>query len=142
MIMSWGSGGGCAGRSRRAALLVGLVLVIAAHLSGAAHACSFAGPDPSALVTQDVRQVADGADETGSNGPPQHRHAADGHVDHTADRPRAALDDTALDGETHQPLLPAGLRGPLAHTARCRPPGVSPSCAHSSSLALVRVLRQ
>ncbi|MET8772343.1 hypothetical protein [Streptomyces sp. NPDC004658] len=145
--MSWGSSDGRAGRCRRAALLIGLVLVIAAHLTGAVHACSFAGPDPSALVpsalvTQDVRQVADGADVTGSDGPPQHRHAADGHADHTADRPRAALDDTALDDETHQPLLPAGFRGHVTHTAGRRPPGAAPSCAGSTSLALVCVLRQ
>ncbi|MEW2516415.1 hypothetical protein [Streptomyces sp. NPDC046870] len=140
--MSWGSGGGRAVRLRRAALLIGLVLVTAAHLTGTVHACSFAGPDPSALVAQDVRQVADGADEPGSNGPPQHRHAADGHVDHTADRPRAALDDTALDDEAHQPLLPAGLGAPVTHTVRRGPPGVPPSCAHGSPLALVCVLRQ
>ncbi|MET8562652.1 hypothetical protein ABZV75_19365 [Streptomyces flaveolus] len=140
--MSWGSGDGGAGRSRRAALLVGLVLMIAAHLTGAVHACAFAGPDPSVLVAQDVRQAAGGADETGSDGPPQHRHAADGHVDHTADRPRAALDDTFLDGETHQPLLPAGSRGHVTHTVRRAPPGAAPSCVNSSSLALVCVLRQ
>ncbi|WP_225810234.1 hypothetical protein [Streptomyces spinosus] len=140
--MSWGSGGGRAVRFRRAALLTGLVLVIAVHLTGAVHACSFAGPDPSALVAQDVRQVADGADEPDSNGPPQHRHAADGHLDHTADRPRAALDDTPLDGGPHQPLPPTGLDGPVTHTVRRGPPGVPLSCAHRSSLAPVCVLRQ
>ncbi|MET9452133.1 hypothetical protein [Streptomyces cinerochromogenes] len=143
MIASWGSADGRPRRRRRAALLFGLVLVIAAHLSGAVHACSFAGPDPTAAVARHVPPVAD---DTGSGGsttpPPQHRHAADGHADHTADRPRPALDDTGLDDEADQPLHPAVSNGRFTDTARRRPPGTSRPCGYGPPLAGVCVLRQ
>ncbi|MFI0805788.1 hypothetical protein [Streptomyces echinatus] len=143
MIGSWVGCGGSAGRSRRAALLVGLVLVIAAHLTGAVHACSFAGADPSPVVAQDVPRTADAAGEPGPQAPhPGHRHAADGHLDHTADRPRAALDDTGLGDEAPQPVLPAVSRGRQAHTGRSGRPGVRRHRANRSARALVRVLRQ
>ncbi|WP_251096246.1 hypothetical protein [Streptomyces sp. Caat 7-52] len=141
MIGSWVGSGGHAGRSRRAALLVGLVLVIAAHLTGAVHACSFAGADPSAVVARDVAHPADGAGG-GMVPPPGHRHAADGHLGHTADRPRAALDDTGLDGEPPEPALPAASRGRPAPTGWSRRAGVRGSHGKASSLAVVRVLRQ
>ncbi|MFF9765475.1 hypothetical protein ACF1GT_02450 [Streptomyces sp. NPDC014636] len=162
MIGSWVGCDGSVGRSRRAALLVGLVLVLAAHLTGAVHACPFAGADPSAVVAWDVphaadradgtrpaapppgpRHVADGADGTRPTAPPPGpRHAADGHVGHTADRPRAALDGTGLGSEVPQPVLPAVSRGRSAHPGWCGRPGVPRPCGNGSSPALVRVLRQ
>ncbi|MFI9244796.1 hypothetical protein ACIGXF_19885 [Streptomyces sp. NPDC053086] len=143
MIGSWVGCDGSVGRSRRAALLVGLVLVLAAHLTGAVHACPFAGAYPSAVVAWDVPHAADGADGTRPTAPPPGpRHAADGHVGHTADRPRAALDDTGLGSEVPQPVLPAVSRGRSAHPGWCGRPGVPRPCGNGSSPALVRVLRQ
>ncbi|MFI0186874.1 hypothetical protein ACH4PW_04775 [Streptomyces sp. NPDC017082] len=142
MIRSWGSDGGRAGRSRRAALLLGLVLVIAAHLTGAMHACSFAGSDPTPVLAQDVAYAADTTDGTGPTAPPRHRHAADGHSDHTADRPRAALDATGLGDGAHQPLSPDGTRGHPAHTGWRGPPGGAHSRAYRPAVPPVRVLRQ
>ncbi|WP_189295635.1 hypothetical protein [Streptomyces cinerochromogenes] len=145
MIGSWGSADGRPGRRRRAALLVGLVLVIAAHLSGAVHACTFAGPDATAAVARHgAPVVAEGGTDSGGSTvpPPPHRHAADGHADHTADRPRPALDDTGLGDETDQPLRPAVSNGRFTDTARHRPPGTSPSCGDGPSLAVVCVRRQ
>ncbi|MEU3522707.1 hypothetical protein AB0E62_02315 [Streptomyces sp. NPDC038707] len=135
-------GGGRAGRLRRAALLVGLVLLITAHLTGSVHACSFAESGTSALSVRDVVRPADPADGAGPTGPPRHRHTADGHLDHTADRPRAALDDTGLDGGQHPPVQPAAARGRATRTGRHRIPGVPPDRANGPSLAAVRVLRQ
>ncbi|MFF5858118.1 hypothetical protein ACFY8B_21220 [Streptomyces sp. NPDC012751] len=143
MIGSWGSGGGRAGRSRRAALLVGLVLVIATHLTGAVHACSYAGADPTPVVAQDLPRAAYGADDAGPAAPPpHHRHAAGGHLDHTADRPRAALDDSGPGDEVHQPVLSAATGGRHARTGRRSPPGTSRLRSTGSALALVGVLRQ
>ncbi|MGA5036972.1 hypothetical protein ACPCA8_07895 [Streptomyces capoamus] len=202
MIRSWSNGSGGTGRSRGAALLIGLALVIAAHLTGAVHACAFAGPGPSAAAAYDARPVAggtdgtdpaarppryrhryvteeagekrptarppqdrymtDGARGTGSTAPPshrraaaadgddaapagpfpRHRHTADGHGDHSADRPRAGLDDTGLGDETHPPLPAAGFRGRLPGTRRHRPPGAPRPGANGSPVALGRVLRQ
>ncbi|MFH9404143.1 hypothetical protein ACH4JS_30925 [Streptomyces sp. NPDC017638] len=142
MIGSWGSGDGRAGRSRRAVLLIGLVLVIAAHLTGAAQACSFAGPGPAAAPARAAAHPADTGRDTGPTGPPRHRHAADGHPDHTADRPRAALDDTGLADETHPPVLPALPRACPARSAGHKPPSPPRGRAGGPSLAAVRVLRQ
>uniref|UniRef100_UPI0015F08EC4 hypothetical protein n=1 Tax=Streptomyces sp. WELS2 TaxID=2749435 RepID=UPI0015F08EC4 len=124
MIGTRDGGDRSAGRSRHAALLIGLVLVIAAHLAGSVHACSFAGRGPSAVAAREAAHPAGTADGTDPTGPPRHRHTADGHLDHTADRPRAALDDTGLDGEQHPPALPTTPRGRATHPARHRPPGV------------------
>ncbi|MDN3260238.1 hypothetical protein QWJ26_10535 [Streptomyces sp. CSDS2] len=142
MIGVWGGGDGSAGRSRRAALLIGLVLVIAAHLTGSVHACSFAGSGPSAVAAGEVAQPADTADGANPTGPPRHRHTADGHLDHTADRPRAALDDTGLDGGQHPPALSAVPRGRPTHPGWRRPSGVPRDRANGPSLATVCVLRQ
>jgi hypothetical protein len=139
VIGSWVGRDGNVGRSRRAALLVGLVLVLAAHLTGAVHACPFAGADPSAVVAH----AADGVGGPGPTAPPPgHRHAADGHADHTADRPRAALDGTGLGDEAPQPVLPAVSRGRFAHGGWRGRPGVPRPRENGSSRALVRVLRQ
>ncbi|MEV5350695.1 hypothetical protein [Streptomyces achromogenes] len=145
---------------RRAALLIGLVLVLAAHLGGSVHACSFTGTGPTVVAARESAHPADTADGTDSTGPsrhrhqadtaavadptgpPRHRHAADGHLDHTADRPRAALDDTGPDGGQHPPALPAVPRGRAAHPGRCRPPDVPGDRAGGPSLAAGRVLRQ
>jgi hypothetical protein len=126
----------------RAALLVGLVLLITAHLTGSVHACSFAESGPRALSAPEVVHTADPADGADPTGPPRHRHTADGHLDHTADRPRAALDDTRFGGEQHPPAQPAVPRGRATHTGRHRIPGVPPDRADGPSLAAVRVLRQ
>ncbi|WP_030740956.1 hypothetical protein [Streptomyces sp. NRRL S-31] len=143
MIGSWGSGGGRGRGSRRAALLVGLVLVIAAHLTGAVHACSYAGFDPTPVVAQDLPRAVDGADGAGPAAPPpHHRHAAGGHSDHTADRPRAALDDGGPDGEAHQPVPSAAAGGRHARTGWRSPPGTSRPRSNGSARALVGVLRQ
>ncbi|WP_159049013.1 hypothetical protein [Streptomyces sp. NRRL B-3648] len=181
MIRSWGNGYGSAGRSRGAALLIGLVLVIAAHLTGAVHACAFADPGPGAVVAYDLRPVAERAEDTGlsalpsprrpavngagatvpaqpalhhghaagraegagSTGPaPRHRHAVDGHSDHSADRPRAGLDDSGLGGEAHPPLHPAGSRGRSPDTSGRGPRGVSLPCVNGSAFVLGCVLRQ
>ncbi|CAL9282196.1 hypothetical protein [Streptomyces sp. SudanB182_2057] len=142
MIGTWGGGDGSAGRSRRAALLIGLVLVIAAHLTGSVHACSFAGVGPSPVAALEVVHPADTADGTAPTGPPRHRHTADGHLDHTADRPRAALDDTGPDGGHHPPVLPAVPRGRAAHPGWRRPPGASRDRVDGPSLAALGVLRQ
>ncbi|MYW44178.1 hypothetical protein [Streptomyces sp. SID161] len=140
MIGSW-VGGGDGGRPRRAALLVGLVLVLAAHLTGAVHACPFAGADPTAVVAQAVPHPQDAAGDPHPSAP-GHRHAADGHVGHTADRPRAALDDTGLGGEAPQPALPAVVRGRFAHGGWRGRPGAPHARENGSSRAPFRVLRQ
>ncbi|MGW2722664.1 hypothetical protein [Streptomyces sp. NPDC001492] len=143
MIESWVSRGGSAGRSRRAGLLIGLIVVIAAHLTGSAHACSFAGADVSAVATHEVRQAADEGDDPGSTTPlPGPHHAADGHVDHAADRPRADFAVAGPGGDAAGPPLPAVSRGHFVHAGWRSPPGVSRSCDSGSALALLCVLRQ
>lgn len=81
---------GIAGRSGRVGLLLGLLVLITAHLSGAVHGASFAGPhmSPVAVISEH------GANSDGSDAPPGHDHKSGAHIDHTADRPRTASQDT------------------------------------------------
>ncbi len=117
--------------------------MIAAHLTGAVHACACAGPDPSPVLAQEAPHGATGTGGTPpGQPPPAHRHATNGHLDHTADRPRAALDDTGLGGEAHQPLLPTVSGGRFAPTPRRPASGALPACENGSPFAFTCVLRQ
>ncbi|WP_051370653.1 hypothetical protein [Streptomyces sp. 142MFCol3.1] len=67
-------------------LLLGVVLIVVAHLAGAVHGAALAGTHTAFPVISH----ADGAEYTadGIKPSPGHDHTADGHVDHVADRPR------------------------------------------------------
>ncbi|MFG2524916.1 hypothetical protein [Streptomyces sp. NPDC048527] len=69
----------------RTALLVGLVVLLAAHLAGTAHASAFAGPHVEPLVVACSHHDAQGAAKTVVPRP-GHDHSADGHIDHGVDR--------------------------------------------------------
>jgi hypothetical protein len=132
-----------AGRSGRVGLPLGLVVLIAAHLAGAVHGSSFAGPHLSVTAVACSQGGAEA--ESGTLAPsPGHEHKADGHIDHAADRPRAAVDDTA-DEPDHDgiPLIPPAAPGsPAGHAAWQRPPGVPRSPDGRSTLTLHCVWRQ
>ncbi|MFF8881322.1 hypothetical protein [Streptomyces flaveolus] len=78
-------------RPGRIGLLLGLVLLVTAHLAGAVHMSSFAGPHVAVEVTTCSQPEAD--DGHGLGPAPGHHHHADAHIDHTVDRPRTAADD-------------------------------------------------
>ncbi|MGW1157490.1 hypothetical protein ACWD5Q_27350 [Streptomyces sp. NPDC002513] len=82
-------------RPGRVGFFLGLVLLITAHLAGAVHASSFAGPHVAVEVAASARPPAD----TGHEGEPSpaHQHRAGDHIDHAADRPRTAVDTTVAD---------------------------------------------
>jgi|GEM_PF-6685133 len=82
-----------AGRSGRIGLMLGLLVLITAHLSGAVHGASFAGPHMSAVAVISGH----GAAEDRSPAPPAHDHKYEAHIDHAADRPRTASQDTAAE---------------------------------------------
>ncbi|MEV8547802.1 hypothetical protein [Streptomyces sp. NPDC051572] len=136
------SGARSGGRSCRVGLLLGLVVLIAAHLAGSVHGSSFAGPYMSIAATT-CHHHADA--HGGTMAPsPGHDHRADGHIDHAADRPRAAADDTAAgpDHDALSPLPPAPPGSPAGQIALHRPSGVSRPPGGPSTLALHCVWRQ
>ncbi|WP_345645681.1 hypothetical protein [Streptomyces siamensis] len=96
-------------------LLLGVVLIVVAHLAGAVHGAALGGthtPFPVISRADGEAHIADGIKP-----PPGHDHTADGHVDHVADRPRT--------GETGA--------GP-GHDGPDTPPStaVAPGAAHTS----------
>lgn len=150
-------GASAAGRPGRVGLLLGLVMLIVAHLSGTGHGASFTGPHVSAAVEvfshhdhHDHHEDADdgtlapslGHDHPGHDHP-GHDHKGDGH-DHAADRPRAAVDDTVAEAEQDglSPILPAAPGSSAGPAAWHRPPGVARSRDGPSTLALHCVWRQ
>lgn len=74
--------------------MLGLLVLIIAHLSGAVHGASFAGPDMSAVAALSQHDV----DDDGSHSPrPEHDHKSGGHIGHAVDRPRTAVQDVAAE---------------------------------------------
>ncbi|MDX3695658.1 hypothetical protein PV726_36125 [Streptomyces europaeiscabiei] len=82
------AGAGAFGSAGRVGLLLGLVVILAAHLAGTVHGAAFEGPHLDMVVA-----VAhhDAYDDRGGHPSPHpehdHEHEADGHADHAADRP-------------------------------------------------------
>jgi hypothetical protein len=73
-------------RAGRVGLLLGLVVLIAAHLAGTVHGSAFAGPHA------DVGVAACAYSGTNDSEPsPEHEHHVDDHIDHVVDRPRASV---------------------------------------------------
>ncbi|MFE5602606.1 hypothetical protein ACFQ8O_25870 [Streptomyces coelicoflavus] len=75
-------------------LLLGLVLLITAHLAGATHTSAFAGPHVVVEVTACFQPAADA--DHGLEPVPGHHHHADTHIDHAVDRPRTDVDDAVV----------------------------------------------
>ncbi|MEV6594147.1 hypothetical protein [Streptomyces acidicola] len=94
-------------RPSRVVLFLGLVFLITAHLAGAVHAASFAGPH----VTVEVATTAHPLHDTwhASDPAPAHQHRAGDHIDHAADRPRTAAAETiAAPGHADPADSPSG----------------------------------
>ncbi|MEU1596038.1 hypothetical protein ABZ468_25075 [Streptomyces sp. NPDC005708] len=128
-----------AGRSGRIGLMLGLLVLITAHLSGAVHGTSFASPHMSALA---VISEHDADDDASHAPPPDHKSGA--HIDHVADRPRTALQDTAAepDHESGSPAASPATMAPDICAAWCHLPQDSAAVQGSSTLALHCVWRQ
>ncbi|GHE12762.1 hypothetical protein GCM10010339_77440 [Streptomyces alanosinicus] len=108
-------------RPGRVGLFLGLVLLVTAHLTGAVHAASFAGSHLTVEVTARAQLPADAGHE--DEPAPAHQHRAGDHIDHAADRPRTAADETVTEpGHTDPADGPSGPAGviPLPGV-RCRP---------------------
>ncbi|MFJ7905007.1 hypothetical protein ACIQ6V_31750 [Streptomyces sp. NPDC096198] len=112
------------GRPGHLGLVLGLVLLITAHLSGALHAAPFAGPHVPVETAASAGRPAG----TGHEGEPEPAHQHDGgvHIDHAADRPRTTADATLAAHPRARPAVtpspPGGttvltaLRGLPSHT--------------------------
>ncbi|MFF2502582.1 hypothetical protein ACFVTY_04215 [Streptomyces sp. NPDC058067] len=134
-------------RRGRAALLLGLVLLVVWHVSGMVHASPAAG---AAYVDATVAHCAHHGPASGphhaGDTPPGHDHSGTGHVDHSVDRPRASDADTPTVAAAPDPLapgaaplvmLPPAMRSPVRDTtAAAAPP------EHDSLLDLHCVRRQ
>ena len=136
-----------AGRSGRIGLLLGLVVIVAAHLTGTVHGSPFEGSPVSAVVTVGAQHRADGGPLAPA---PWHEPKAEGHADHTADRPRTvSVGDTVLGpgldpGFDELALVPADAPVPVgARGAQEVPPGLKgPSPYGRSALVMHGVRRQ
>ncbi|MBQ0984682.1 hypothetical protein KBZ10_09165 [Streptomyces sp. F63] len=82
-----------AGRRGRIGLLLGLVVLIAAHLAGHVHGPAFTGPHAPAGASSSAHPTARDIVPSPEHGPGhEHEHPhADEHVDHAVDRPRAVV---------------------------------------------------
>ncbi|WP_212913677.1 hypothetical protein [Streptomyces sp. TS71-3] len=127
-------------RSGRGALVLGLVLLIAAHIGGAHHHATF--DEPFTVVVACTPQE-DGDHATGSvEHGPWHRHTAGAHVDHSMDRPRARDDAPATGGALAGHALPGPWNPGAVAPADRRPRDVTESPPGRSVLALNCVWRQ
>lgn len=122
-------------RPGRAGFLLGLVLLITAHLSGAVHASSFTGP----LVTVEAAASAQppaGCDRDHDE-TPGHEHRAGDHIDHAADRPRTSVDETVVESAHADPAVspPDSADTTLMPAVRDRPPSAV-ACAADGRGAL------
>jgi hypothetical protein len=131
------------GRAVRIGLLLGLVLLVTAHLVGSVHTASFGGPHLAA-ASAEGDQPETGDVDHGINPHPGHEHKADGHIDHAADRPRDAIDGTVIGPRHDAPdaAPPATARTEAAQAAWARPPDDFPTPDGRATLALHCVLRQ
>lgn len=149
-------------RAGRAALLLGLVVLIAAHLAGTVHGPVFTGAHAGAGVSARAHSA------TGGSGPlPEHGHGhgherdqnhehdhehSHGHVDHAVDRPRALAQPHALTAQSPDAsgLSPSWSRLPAADARQSVPTGMAPEGSRGgprapdgrSALALHCVWRQ
>ncbi|NGO14563.1 hypothetical protein G5C60_44970 [Streptomyces sp. HC44] len=136
--------GSRAGRSGRIGLLLGLVLLVTAHLAGVVHGASFSGPHVSTVAAAWAAHGEHHEEKGDAVTPsPGHEHGADDHLDHAADRPRADLDDAVAelshDGLPNRP----GTADPAAGRAAGRPPWDVPDPPGGrSALSLHCVWRQ
>jgi hypothetical protein len=122
--------------------MLGLLVLITAHLAGAVHGASFAGPHMSAVAAVSEHGAGD---DDGSHMPdPGHDHESEGHIDHAAARPRMAVQDTA-DEPHHEGIsliTPEATRATDVLAACSHPPRASAGSDGSSTLALHCVWRQ
>ncbi|MEU6661986.1 hypothetical protein [Streptomyces sp. NPDC046821] len=92
----------------RAALLLGLVLLVLGHVAGMVHASPGTGASYyEVTVAHCAHHGQVGPHQVGESAP-EHDHSADGHVDHTVDRPRASTADAPVLVATPDPLAPTG----------------------------------
>ncbi|WP_427919108.1 hypothetical protein [Streptomyces sp. cg40] len=132
-------------RVSRVGSLLGLVLLITAHLSGHTHTAAFDGSHlnvPAVMCAQDTT-VDLGESLTGA---PVHHHHSDGHIDHASDRPRGgtSADDgstTGGHGRGGPALIPVAASD-LARAGAPRDPPTVLSPYGRSALALHCVRRQ
>lgn len=84
------------GRPGWLGLVLGLVVLITAHLAGTVHSSLFEGPHVSTVAAVCAHHGTDGDGRFAPH--PGHDHEADTHIDHAADRPRpVSADDTVLE---------------------------------------------
>ncbi|MCN9244083.1 hypothetical protein NGF19_25440 [Streptomyces sp. RY43-2] len=131
------------GRAGRIGLLLGLVMLVTAHLAGSIHAASFGGPHSASADVDRSRPATADADH-GFNPAPGHDHKADGHIDHAVDRPRDTVDGAVSEPghDTPDTAPPTTARAEAAHAAWTLPPRLFPVPDGRATLALHCVLRQ
>jgi len=135
------SGVRAVGRPGWLGLVVGLVVLITAHLAGTVHSSLYEGPHVSPVAAVCVHHGADGDGRFAPD--PGHDHEADTHIDHAADRPRTvSADDTVLEPGFDGLVPTPAVGGGGAATPRDPPAAVTGSSDGRSTLVLHCVWRQ
>ncbi|MEU5974920.1 hypothetical protein [Streptomyces sp. NPDC047315] len=99
--------GALAGRSRgRLVLLVGLAVLVVAHLAGAVHRSGSTGPHLTVAAAPCHHEAA------GASAPAHEGDDGGEHIDHGFDRPRAADADAATAPQPDAAIEPVARRGP------------------------------
>ncbi|MFE7979765.1 hypothetical protein [Streptomyces shenzhenensis] len=132
-------------RPGRIGLFLGLAVLVTAHIAGAVHSSSFAGPHLGVEVVAQVHPSVGVAHGPGQ--PPGHRHDAEDHLDHAVDRPRSGPDAaTAGPGHADPAIAPAVMAAAASATfpdvPRTGPPHACPAADGPDTLALHCVWRQ
>ncbi|MDR3081557.1 MAG: hypothetical protein LBV60_11635 [Streptomyces sp.] len=142
-LRGWASRRECA--PARVWLLLGLVVLVTAHLAGTVHCSAFAGPHVGGIVDCSQLDPLDTDDDHDRPArPPGHEHTADGHGDHMVDRPRAVCDDAIAEPEhdVPSPVPVTAASGPLARPGiRCGAGGIARAPDGPSILTLNCVRR-
>lgn len=117
VIGSWGIE-----RPGRVGLVLGVLLAVALHLVGTVHGAAFADPHVPAVPASSAPH------------PGHDHHSAEGHIDHTADRPRAAPADDQVPEADGPP--------DLAHHVFAVPSLGDSRSLHGSSAFLLHCVRR
>ncbi|PWI12297.1 hypothetical protein DIZ27_01510 [Streptomyces sp. NWU339] len=148
-------GTGIPGRAGHVGPLLGLVLLIVAHLAGTVHGSSYDGPHlavgiEAAASTHPEAGIGHGRgpvlghDHESDDHAPAHHHEADDHIEHAADRPRASADATVVLGSGHSgaDVAPPPVAGATAaYAAWAGPPQAARASDSRGTLALHCVWR-
>jgi hypothetical protein len=126
------------------ASMIGLVVLVIAHLAGTVHAATPAGSHLDVTITACSHEVQQPLHHAAAPHPAHHHPTGDGHVDHLADRPRVTgPDGPVAPGPDALPLtlLPPAVTLGLSHLGR--DPVDRPRAPHSAAArSLLCVWRQ